>query len=139
MRIHPRLRATGRLRAPGRRPVVLDHGLAKLELRRRLAAEAEQLERARRLIVTGRARRLSDFVSLPDQSFGIMLECLGAALARRTDPRGPVRCTSGDGSLSVVMEPLPDAPEARVTTPSGVFQGPDVLLTISDAWAEAAA
>lgn len=135
MLIHPRLRSSGRLHLPGRRPVVLDHGLAKVELRRRLAVEAEQLSRARQLIASGQARRLSEFATLPDDAFGVMLDCLGAALARRSDPHGTVRCTSGDGSLTIVCEPLPEAPEAAVTTDSGVFRGPDMLLTISESWA----
>ncbi len=134
MRIHPRLRSSGRLHLPGRRPVVLDHGLEKIELRRRLAAEAEQLEQARRLIATGKARRLSEFAALPDGAFSIMLDCLGSALARRFDPQAVIRCTSGDGSLMIICEPLMDAPEATMTTSSGSFRGPDLLLTISESW-----
>lgn len=135
MLIHPRLRAGGRLHLPGRQAVVLDHGLAKLELRRRLAAEAEQLTRAREMIASGQARKLSEFASLPDDAFGVMLDCLGAALARRSGANAVVRCTSGDGSLTIICEPLPGAPEAAVTTASGVFRGQDMLLTISASWA----
>lgn len=134
MRIHPRLRSTGRLHTPSRRPIVLDHGLAKAELRRRLAAEAEQIAHARRLIISGQARRLSEFAALPDSAFAMLLDCLGTALARRTNPQAVVRCTSGDGSFTILCEPVAEAAEATITTLSGTFQGPDLLLTISESW-----
>lgn len=134
MRIHPRLRAAGRLSSPGRKPFVLDHGLAKQEMKRRLAEEAAQMARAREMIAGGKARRLSDFSGLPDGAFALMLECLGAALARRIDPGAPVNCTSSDGSLAIVCEPVESPSEAVVLTEAGVFRGPDVLLTISDSW-----
>ena len=56
------------------------------------------------------------------------------ALARRMDSRAVVRCASGDGSLTILCEPVLDGPEAEITTPSGVFQGPDLVLTITDSW-----
>ena len=58
----------------------------------------------------------------------------GAGQPRRSGADTVVKCTSGDGSLTIVCEPLPDAPEAAVTTASGVFRGPDMLLTISESW-----
>jgi uncharacterized protein (TIGR02677 family) len=134
MRIHPRLRSTGRLQTPGRRPIVLDHGMAKAELRRRLAAESEQIAQARHLITSGHARRLSEFAALPDSAFAMLLDCLGAALARRTDPQGIVQCTSGDGSFLIICEPIANAPEAVITCSSGTFRGPDLMLTISESW-----
>lgn len=136
MRIHPRLRSGGRLSSPGRRPFVLDHGLAKDEMRRRLAEEAAQMERARELIATGEARHLSDFSALADGTFALMLDCLGAALARRTDPRQTIQCSSSDGSLMITCAPVAGAPEVAVMTEAGVFRGPDVVLTISDSWSE---
>ncbi len=114
--------------------MVVDHGLAKAELRRRLAAEAAQIARARGLIVSGAPRRLSAFAALPDDAFALLIDCLGAALARRTDPRATVRCTSGDGSFDIVCTPIDDASEAVVTTASGTFRGPDLELTISESW-----
>lgn len=136
MRIHPRLRAGGRLSSPGRRPFVLDHGLAKDEMRRRQAEEAAQMERAREMIATGKARRLSDFSGIGDKAFGLMLDCLGAALARRTNPAEVIQCSSSDGSLTITCEPVEGSPEVALVTECGVFRGPDVVLTIADSWSE---
>lgn len=134
MKIHPRLRSGLRVSTPGRRPFVLDHGLAKDAMKRRLAEEAAQLARAREMIATGRARRLSDFSGIPDGAFSLMLECLGSALAQRIDPAKTIRCSSSDGSLSIICAPPDDSSEAAVVTTAGEFRGPDVILTISDSW-----
>ena len=136
MRISPTLRATGRLRSgPGKAPVVLDHGLAKLELQRRLAEEAAALARARALVATGQATRLSAIRLADPQAFAILLDCLGAVLAEgRADP---VRTSSTDGSLTILARPLPDAAPIRVIGPDGELHGPDYELTISDAWVSA--
>src|SRR5690606_5473169 len=103
MRIVPRLRSHGRLDpGPGRRrATVLDHGLAKVALRQRLAEEAAALERARACIATGRATRLSQFRLVDRRAFDLLLDCLGAALARRHDPRATIQAVSGDGSLAI--------------------------------------
>lgn len=135
LRIHPRLRTTGRLQAPGQRAVVLDHRLSKARLRERMAREAAQMQAARQLIASGGARRLGEFVLADDGAFDLFLECLGAALARRTDPRATIRCTSADGSLLIVAEPLPGAPWVCLRTGRGELLGPDMLLTISESWA----
>jgi len=135
MRLSPRLREHGRLRAgPGRRAVVLDHALAKAELQRRLAEEAAALQRARAAIATGRATRLSQFRITDPQAFGILLDCLGAALAARIDPRATVEATSGDGSLRVTCSPVADSGEMVLPAPGGELRGPDLELTIAEAW-----
>jgi hypothetical protein len=115
--------------------VVLDHGLAKAALRQRLAAEAEALRAARAAIASGRARRLSEFVGLDERAFDLLLECLGAVLARRWDAHATVSASSADGALRITAEPLPDAPPMHLPTATGVLSGPDLLLTISDGWA----
>ncbi len=133
MRIHPRLRSSGRIHTPGVRAIVLDHGLEKLALRRRLAEQAEALRTARAWIASGRASRLSDFSGLPDASFRLLLDCLGAALVHGQEG-GPVHCLSEDGSLSIIAELVPGSPAGVVETPSGTLSGPDWLLTISESW-----
>jgi|JFJP01.1.fsa_nt_gi uncharacterized protein (TIGR02677 family) len=135
LRISPRLRASGRAAAPGRRAVVADHTLAKAALRGRMAAEAEALRAARALIASGHARRLSEFVGLDERAFDLLLDCLGAALARRWDHAATIHASSADGSLRICAEPLPDAPPVRLATAHGELLGPDLLLTISDGWA----
>jgi uncharacterized protein (TIGR02677 family) len=133
--ISPRLRASGRSTAGASRAVVLDHGLAKDALRRRMAAEAAALRAARALIASGRARRLSDFLGLDERAFDLLLECLGAVLARRWDGHGVLIAHSADGSLAIRAEPLPDAPPVALPTATGTLHGPDLLLTISETWA----
>ncbi len=132
--IHPRLRANGRLPSTGHKAVVLDNTLLKARMRERMAQEAAQLLAARRLIATGRARRLRDFVVDHEGAFDLLLDCLGAALARRTDPCATIRCSSADGSLVIIAEPIPEAPCVTVRTSRGELSGPDLLLTISESW-----
>jgi uncharacterized protein (TIGR02677 family) len=134
MRILPRLRASGRLNAPGRRAVVLDHGLEKAALRLSLAEQAQALQLARDWIVTGRARRLSEFHELPEDAFRILLDCLAAALIQQGAGATRIRCQSDDGSLTILAQALPGEPLAAVSTAIGTLTGPDWLLTISESW-----
>jgi len=134
MRIHPRLRTSGRLQAPGRRAVVLDHGLEKQALREQLAHQAEVLRRARDWIVGGRARRLSEFAILPEEAFRILLDCLAAALVHRPAGDERVVCHSDDGSLRITARALPELPLAAIKTAIGTLIGPDWELTISESW-----
>ena len=113
---------------------MVDHGLAKVQLQDRLAAEAEALRRARALIATGRATRLSDFQLEDPLAFAVLLDCLGASLAARLDPSAPCRATSTDGSLRIDCKPVPDAPMIALHGPDGVLNGPDLELTIAECW-----
>lgn len=133
--LSPRLRATGRRNASINRAVVLDHGLAKEELRRRMAAEAAALSAARTMIAQGTARRLSEFVALDSRAFDLLLECLGAVLARGWPGQAGITVHSADGSLVIHGEPLADAPAVVLVTAGGVLRGPDLLLTIRESWA----
>ena len=135
IRISPRLRSQGRLRAgPGQRAVVLDHGLAKIQLHRRLAEEAAALHRARAAIATGRATRLSQMQVAEPQAFEVLLDCLGAVLARRVDPQATITANSGDGSLRITCTPLPDRPQMTLPGPLGDLIGEDLELTICESW-----
>lgn len=134
MRISPRLRRQGRLRAgPGQRAVVLDHSLAKAQIQARLAAEADALHRARALIATGWATRLSQFPRLDASAFAVLLDCLGAVLSVRCEAGALIEATSLDGSLRILGRPI--AGEAEVRSDDGRLLGPDLELTISEAWA----
>ncbi len=135
MVVSAQLRKAGRLRqGPGKPAVVLDHGLAKAEMRRRLALEAAALARARAAIATGRVTRLSELEITDPLAFDVLLACLGAVLAERTDPLATVETVSGDGSLRVRCTPVADAPEVALAVPGGELRGPDLALQIEEAW-----
>ncbi len=136
MVLAPQLRKAGRLRqGPGKAAVVLEHGLAKAAMHRRLAAEAAALARARAAIATGRVTRLSELEIADPLAFGVLLECLGAVLSQRTDPTATIDTVSGDGSLRVRCVPVVDAPEMVLPVPDGSLRGPDLELVIEEAWA----
>ncbi len=131
--ISPRLRSTGRVRKTGRVPAVIDRSEAKRLIRQRLAEETRQMEEARKLILTGEACRLSDFSVLGRQAFALFLDCLGSALARQSCSGAVVETRSSDGTLHIRLEPIENAPPARIETEEGVLVGPDHWILIEDA------
>lgn len=133
MWISPRLRSTGHIRKAGRIPSIVDRSEAKRKIRLRLAEETRQIEDARQRILTGEARKLSDFSLLGRQDFALFLDCLGSALSRRSKNAPVVETRSSDGTLHIRLEPIKDAPPARVETTDGVLVGPDHWILIRDA------
>ncbi|HEY1934419.1 MAG TPA: TIGR02677 family protein [Acetobacteraceae bacterium] len=129
--IHPRLREWGE--ATPRAPLAKVHDRTEERrlLRLQLADEARQVEAARLLLATGRPTRLSELGSLDLPAFGLFLNLLGDALSEQTGPDMPVERATGDGLLSVRLEPLDPDSKAEIVTPRGVFAGRDHRLTIS--------
>ena len=132
MWISPRLRGTGWIRKAGRTPMIIDRTREKEEILRRTAEETRQIEEARRRILTGEARRLSDFAAMDRHAFSLFLDCLGSALSRQPATGGAVETRSSDGTLLIRLERIAGAAPARLETEDGVFMGPDHWIHIGD-------
>lgn len=132
IRITPRLRATGRYTRRGRANNVIDRSEQRALLVRLAELEAEQIERARRKLATGTPMRLSDIGELDAVEFQLLLDLLGEALGARTSDTESVEAMSSDGTLRIVLTPIPEAPEVVLRTSAGDLRGPDFVVTISD-------
>jgi len=96
-----------------------------------LNEESAQVEAARQRLATGLPMRLSELGELDSHAFGLFLNLLSEALAEQANPDQAVERQTGDGLLSIRMEPLDAGSMAHIHTPSGTFSGRDHLLTIS--------
>jgi len=133
MWISPRLRSTGHIRKAGRMSFIIDRSEAKNEIRKRIAAETLQMQKARKMILTGKAQQLSEFSLLDRQSFSLFLDCLGSALSRQTIQSSTVETRSSDGTLLIRLKRIDDAPCAYIETEDGVLVGPDHWIHIENA------
>jgi uncharacterized protein (TIGR02677 family) len=131
VKVSARLRATGFHARRGRLARVADRSVERAQLAHMLEAEAAQVDAARRRLATGQPTRLSE-LDLDRQEFALFLRLLGDALAAARGPGETVRTVTSDGTMEVVLQPLDDGTTARITTPDGVFRGPDHLLTVHD-------
>jgi uncharacterized protein (TIGR02677 family) len=131
VKVSARLRATGFHARRGRLARVADRTVERAQLADMLAAEASQVDAARRRLATGRPTRLSE-LELDRREFALFLRLLGDALAAAGAPGETVRTVTSDGTMEVVLQPLGDGTTAQITTPDGVFRGPDHLLTVHD-------
>jgi len=130
--ISPRLRKTGQQHRRGRPANVIDRSDEKRELAALAKQEAEQVERARRRLATGREMRLSELGELSQSEFQLFLDLLGKALAEQKTPNAEVVTTSGDGSLQIAMKPTEDNTFATIVTSDGDFRGRDHHVCIID-------
>jgi uncharacterized protein (TIGR02677 family) len=130
--VNPRLRRTGSFERRGRASPVEDRAAGRAALQRYVEAERTQVEEARRRLATGLPTRLSHLAELDRHEFALFLSLLAEALSARHTRRGPVSTTTADGSMLVKLEPTGEGHQAEITTPGGVFRGPDHLLTIVD-------
>ena len=96
-----------------------------------LSEESRQVEAARKRLATGQPLRLSELGELDPHAFGLFLNLLGEALAEQANPHQTVERQTGDGLLTIRMEPLDAASLAHIHTPTGIFSGRDHVLTIS--------
>jgi uncharacterized protein (TIGR02677 family) len=96
-----------------------------------LGEESRQVEAARQRLATGKPMRLSELGELDSHAFGLFLNLLGEALAEQANPDQAVERQTGDGLLSIRMEPLDASSLAQIHTPAGVFSGRDHVLTIA--------
>ena len=129
--IHPRLRAYGEATPRGPQPRVRDRAADRAYLARQFAAEASQVEAARKRLATGRPMRLSDLGALDMNAFGLFLGLLGEALGEQVGPDAAVERQTNDGLLRIRLTPLAPDSQARIETPHGVFAGRDHLITIT--------
>ncbi|WP_328293554.1 TIGR02677 family protein [Kineococcus sp. NBC_00420] len=134
LQISPQFRRTGHHERRGRIAQVADRSLARRHLAEQADAEVAQLAAARAELLRSGATRLSELPELSTPAFGLFLGLLGQAVtARHADRRSaPVRATSADGSLDIVLTPVAEAGRTTVRTPDGAFTIDDCLLVIVD-------
>jgi uncharacterized protein (TIGR02677 family) len=132
LRISPRLRKTGSYERRGKPSRVTDRSEQRRHLSEVAAREAQETAAARAALATDRPLRLSAVTGLPTDAFRLFLGVLGDALTALVPGRRDVSVTTSDGSMAVHLTVLDDAGYAEITTPDGVFRGPDHLLHIVD-------
>ncbi|HLQ86143.1 MAG TPA: TIGR02677 family protein [Salinisphaeraceae bacterium] len=137
--IHPTLRERGRLPTAGGPPRIKDRRDERAWLAEQIAAEAEQARAARQRLATGGVVRLSQLGELDRHSFALFLNLLGEALAAAHDPHERIERLTSDGSLSLLLEPIADAPIIELQTELGVFAGRDHWIRIREVGASAEA
>jgi uncharacterized protein (TIGR02677 family) len=131
--IVPRLRQTGRYTRRGHQKRVADRSVEREHLARHAAAEREQTDAARRRLATGRPALLSELGPLDSVEFSLFLRLLGDGLAAGpAGPDGTIRTRTSDGTMEIVLRPLPEAGIAEIRTPDGLLRGPDHEITITD-------
>jgi len=136
--IHPTLRERGRLPTAGGPQRIVDRSAERAWLAEQVAAQAEQTRAARRRLITQRITRLSELGQLDRHAFALFFNLLGEALAAMNGPDERVERVTMDGTLTVLLEPIPDAPPVRIETELGVFHGRDHWLHIRESGFEAA-
>ena len=131
--IAPRLRQTGRYSRRGYQKRVADRSAERQHLARQAAAEREQTDAARRRLATGRPTLLSELGPLDNDEFALFLRLLGDGLAAGpAGPDGTIRTRTTDGTVEIVLRPLPGAGIAEIRTADGVLRGPDHEIIITD-------
>lgn len=128
--IYPQLREQGVLPTRGATPKILDRSRERALLGARLAEESAQTEAARRRLATSQETRLSQIGVLDAHAFRLFLTLLGEALAAQTNPHETVERLTGDGSLTIRLEPLAPDSHAEIHTELGRFAGRDYRVLI---------
>lgn len=136
--LSPHLREIGRIAPRGPVRPMIDRSAQLAEL----AALAEEEERealaARRTLATGRSRCLSNLPWLGEKELDLLLDLLGEALASDPDAYQNLEATSEDGTLLIrLAPPSPGMPIAVIETQSGRLQGPNYVVTITEAASKA--
>ncbi|MEM7792282.1 MAG: TIGR02677 family protein [Verrucomicrobiota bacterium] len=130
--ITPRLRQSGRAVHRGPARSIVNRSAAKQELQRLNEQQAEQIRQARDTLATNRRMRLSEVKDLDRYAFELFLDLLGEALTKKFDPDDSVMAPSSDGSLSIFMEPIPEAGYIAIETKDGALRGRDHWITIKN-------
>jgi len=130
--ISPRLRRTGSYERRGKPNRVIDRREQRRLLAERAAAEAQQTAAARERLLTERPIRLGELDRLEPDAFALFLALLGDALSRRAPGQREIRASSGDGSLEILLAPVPNGGLVEIHTDAGVFRGSDHVLQIVD-------
>jgi uncharacterized protein (TIGR02677 family) len=131
--ISPQLRKTGQYERRGKANRVQDRSVGRALLADRARAEAQQTAAARRRILTGGPRRLSDFAELDAEAFPLFLALLGDGLAALLPGADRAEVQTSDGELRITLARIDGAGEATVRTPVGTLTGPDLLVDIAEA------
>jgi uncharacterized protein (TIGR02677 family) len=124
------LRTAGRTEKFSRTGRVRDMALVKAARAEQARAERAELEAAWNMLETGGTIRLSSFGRLDHAVFERLLDLLGRALASAPESAGARRSTTADGKIEILLRPPADGAIARLSTPRGVFHGPDYLIEI---------
>lgn len=136
LQVSPQLRRTGQYVRRGRPTAIIDRTADKALLARQAEEEATQLAAARARLVTDGTVRLSELHDLDRHAFGLFLDLLGEALTVTAHTSGrpdqPVRVTSADGGLEIVLAPTDDGRQATIITADGALTGPDHHIAIVD-------
>jgi len=128
--ITPRLRQSGRAVHRGPARSIVNRSEAKRELQKLNQLQAEQIRQACAKLATNRRMRLSEVKDLDRFAFELFLDLLGEALTKKFDPNDSVMAPSSDGSLSIFMEPIPEADYIAIETKDGALWGHDHWITI---------
>jgi uncharacterized protein (TIGR02677 family) len=128
--ISPLLRSAGRTERFSRTGRVRDVAAVKAARAQLARAQRAELEAAWDLLGTSGRVRLSSFGSLDHALFERLLELLGQAMASSPDRSGARRGSTADGRIEIILSRPPDASAAELTTPRGVFRGPDYWVEI---------
>lgn len=131
LRIHPRLREYGEAAPRGPLPKVRERDEERALLARQLREEHLQVEAARARLATGHTTRLSELGHLDPHAFALFLSLLGEALTAQSSPDDVIERQTGDGLLSIRLEPLEAHTWAEVVTDAGIFTGRDHRITIT--------
>jgi len=67
---------------------------------------------------------------LAPREFDLFLDLLGEAMSKRRSVTEVVETFSGDGSLRIILEPIPDGGWAVIPTTTGQLSGRDHYVTI---------
>jgi uncharacterized protein (TIGR02677 family) len=138
--IAPRLRATGHYQRRGKSAQVRDRSAERAYLAELVSAERAETDAARARFAGSAPARLSELGRLDRHEFALFLGLLGETLsAGPPGADGRIRTVTADGSLQIVLTPLPGAAPARLETEDGVLIGPDHELVITDLRVPAAA
>jgi uncharacterized protein (TIGR02677 family) len=133
MRISPRLRQSGVYKRRGRNTPALSLEVEKKYLAELNRKESEQLEKARRQLLTPEPTALSQWKNLSSQEFDLFLDLLSESLRSKVQHSDVVEATSSDGSLRMVMTPVQPRACFSIQTELGTFSGDDHIITIEDA------
>jgi uncharacterized protein (TIGR02677 family) len=126
--VAPRLRAAGTRASPGRPGRAADYSAAKSAGLARLRAEHRQAEMAVARLAGRTPARLSHLGALDVDEFAQFLTVIDAALSARPGRDGTR--TASTPLVSVTLRPLPDAPEATISTATGTLRCDDQYLEI---------
>ncbi|WP_024802593.1 TIGR02677 family protein [Nocardia sp. BMG51109] len=129
--VSPLLRSSGRTERFSRTGRVRDVAALRAARAEQAATERAQLEAAWDMLDTGGQVRLSSFGRLDHTMFERLLDLLGRALSTAPAADGTRRATTGDGRIEIVLRRPGDGSRARLSTPRGLFEGPDYVLDVA--------